>query len=195
MAGEHPVSTNSKQRQAEEAVARSERRLRRFLETAPDALVLVRRDGIIVFANEQVETVFGYRPDELIGASLETLVPHRFRQPHTSHQNGFFAEPTHRPMGVGKTLLALRKDGAELPVEINLSALESEEEVIVSAAIRDISDRVEREQALRAALEEVERLKLRLEDENRFLREEISQTVAHISSSRLAIDRLDFHPN
>ena len=178
MAGEHPVSTSSEEKHAKEAAAHSERRLRRFLETAPDALVLVRRDGTIIFANEKVESVFGYRPEELTGTSLEKLIPERFRQPHTSHQHGFFAEPTHRPMGVGKTLFALRKDGAELPVEINLSALESEEEVIVSAAIRDISDRVEREQALRAALEEVERLKLRLEDENRFLREEISQTVA-----------------
>ena len=160
-------------KKAQEHVERSERRLRRFLETAPDALILVRRDGIILFANEQVETIFGYHPDELAGAALETLIPHRLRQSHGSHQHGFFAEPTQRQMGEGKSLWALRKDGTEFPVEISLSSMESGEEVVVSAAIRDISSRVEREQALRTALAEVDKLRQRLEDENVYLRAEV----------------------
>ena len=163
-------------KEAQETVERSERQLRQFLETAPDALILVHRDGTILFASEQVETVLGYRPDELTGASLETLIPQRFRQLHGSHQHGFFAEPTQRPMGEGKNLFALRKDGTEFPVEISLSSMESGDEVVVSAAIRDISSRVEGEQALHTALEEVDKLKQRLQDENVYLRDEIRQT-------------------
>ncbi|UCG88316.1 MAG: sigma 54-interacting transcriptional regulator, partial [Gemmatimonadota bacterium] len=176
MPGERPVSTNSEQRKAEEASARSERRLRQVLEKAPDALILIRRDGTIQFANEQVETVFGYRPEELSGASLDTLIPHRFRQQHASHVRGFFADRTRRPMGRLQNLSALRKDGTEVPVDISLSTLEEEQEVIAVAAIRDISARVEQQRALRAALEEVEKLKQRIEDENLYLRHEIRQT-------------------
>ncbi len=160
-------------KKAQQEVERGEHRFRRFLETAPDALILVRRDGTILFANDHVETMFGYHPDELIGAALQTLIPHRFRQPHTSHQHAFFAEPTHRSMGEDQSLRALRRDGTEFPVEISLSSVESGEEVMVSAAITDISRRVEREQALRAAREEVDKLRQRLEDENVYLRAEI----------------------
>jgi PAS domain S-box-containing protein len=163
-------------KESQEQIEHSERRLRRFLETSPDALILVRRDGTILFANQQVETVFGYRPDVLTGASLETLIPNRFRQLHASHQHGFFAEPAQRQMGEGKSLTALRKDGTEFPVEISLSSMKSGEDTVVSAAIRDISNRVERERALRRALEEIEKLKQRLEDENVYLRSEIRQT-------------------
>ncbi len=163
-------------KESQEHLERSERRLRRFLETAPDALILVGRDGTILFANQQVETVFGYRPDELTGASLETLLPHRVRQLHGSHQHGFFAEPSQRQMGEGKSLTALRKDGTEFPVEISLSSMKSGEDTVVSAAIRDISSRVEGERALRTALEEIAKLKQRLEDENVYLRNEIRQS-------------------
>ena len=162
-------------KEAHEHVARSERRLRRFLETAPDALILMRRDGTILFANEQVESVFGFHPEELTGASLEKLIPQRFRLLHTSHQNGFFVEPTHRPMGTGKTLFALRKDGTEFPVEISLGSMESEGDLIASASIRDVSDRVEREEALSTALDEIQKLKERLQDENLYLRQEMDR--------------------
>jgi len=162
-------------KESQEHVERSERRLRRFLETAPDALILVGRDGTILFANQQVETVFGYRPNELTGASVETLIPHRFRQLCASHQHVVFTEPTPRQTGEGKSLTALRKDGTEFPVEISFSSMKSEEDTVVSAAIRDISSRVEGERALRTAHEEIVKLKQRLEDENVYLRNEIRQ--------------------
>jgi PAS domain S-box-containing protein len=165
-------------REAQEQAEQNEARLQRFLDTAPDALVLVRPDGTIVFANEQVETVLGYRPDELTGAAIETLIPHRLRRSHASHQHGFLAEPTTRSMGEGMALSALRKDGVEVPVEISLSSVGSGEDVIVTAAIRDVSKRVEREQALCAASQEIEELGRRLKQENRYLREQTYRTTS-----------------
>ncbi len=169
------VSDITEAKQSQQALLESERRARRFLDTAPDAVVHVGPDGTILFANERVHTVFGYAPDELIGASLETLIPSRFRQSHASHQHGFFAEPAARPMGQGMDLVALRKDGTEFSAEISLSSVGSGEDVVVSAAIRDVSSRIEQEKALRAAVEEIERLKRRLEQENLYLQKEVGQ--------------------
>jgi PAS domain S-box-containing protein len=119
----------------------AEERFRGLLEAAPDAMVIVDDTGTIRLVNAQTEALFGYQREELLGHPVELLVPGRFRTHHTQHRNGYAHNQQVRPMGAGLDLYGLRKDGTEFPVEISLSPLETTDGLLVSAAVRDVSER------------------------------------------------------
>ena len=132
---------------------RTDARFRALLESAPDAMVIVNVEGLIELVNLQTEKLFGYTRMELVGQSVDMLVPLELRGGHAGHRDQFFRSPKPRSMGAGLDLMASRKDGSQFPVEISLSPLEGPDGISVTAAIRDVSDRKKAETRFRALLE------------------------------------------
>ena len=124
-----------------ESLRESETRFRSLMESAPDSIVTVDGEGRIVLVNQEAVSLFGYEADELIGKPVEKLLPERYSQRHVKHRDGYIAAPSTRLMGVGLELSGRRKDGQEFPVEIALSSLETGEGLLITAIIRDITER------------------------------------------------------
>ena len=126
-----------------------ERKFRALLESAPDAIVIVNSHGHIALVNAQTERLFGYERREIIGQNIDVLIPKELRGRHRQHLKSYMREPTARGMALNLDLQGLRRDGSEFPLEISLSPLESDEGLLVSAAIRDTTERKRGEAQLR----------------------------------------------
>jgi two-component system cell cycle sensor histidine kinase/response regulator CckA len=122
---------------------RADARFRGLMEAAPDAMVCVDRDGRIALVNAQTERLFGYRRDELTGQPVEMLVPDQVRGLHPAHRAGYVADPRPRPMGVGMQLAGRRRDGSTFPAEVSLAAMDTDEGLLVTAVVRDVTERLE----------------------------------------------------
>lgn len=131
---------------------RAEERFRLAVEAAPSGMIMADSEGRIILLNAYTEKLFGYGRDELTGQKLEMLVPERFRGKHSGLRAGYITQPTIRPMGVGRDLFALRKDGSEFPVEIGLSPIATDQGTMVLAAIVDITERKQSEEARKLRL-------------------------------------------
>ena len=172
------AGANANLEAANDALRHSEERFKSFIQSAPDAMVIVNQDGEIVLVNSQTEALFEYSAEELLNKKIEILMPERYREPHTANRNDFNADPKIRPMGAGLELHARRKDGSEFPVEISLSPMRTETGTLVSAAIRDITDRKFSEAALNQQRSDLLRSNTELTAMNKEL-EAFSYSVSH----------------
>ncbi len=178
------VATQERIRQQEQTIQNAIERehmnviFRGLLESGPDAIVVVDNRGIIKLVNNQLEKMFGYDRDEIIGQPVELLVPERFHGRHTGHRESYVHEPRVRPMGMGLELFGRRKDQTEFAVEISLSPLETPDGTLISAAIRDVTERKHIEEQIRELNQDLEQRASQLEAANREL-EAFSYSVSH----------------
>lgn len=154
----HSVVDVTERLRHEQELKRAEKRFRMLFESAPDALIMVDKKGIIQLLNKQAEVLFGYTKAELSGQPVEVLIPASLAGNHVHHRNEYVAQPKTRVMGEGRELKALRKDGTEVPVEISLAPVEGEtkDDLLVLAAIRDITQKKLAEEQLKAVNKELE---------------------------------------
>jgi PAS domain S-box-containing protein len=171
-------------KRAEEAQRKSEAMLRGLFEFAPDTIVVVNQEGKIAQINTQVEHMFGYAAGDLIGHTIEVLLPERFRQGHSQYRSAYIDEPHRRPMGAGLKLFGRRKDGTEFPVDIMLSPMQSEDGGMVIAVVRDITRRAKAEESLRDYAHHLKFLSSRLmevqETERRNIARELHDEIGQV---------------
>ncbi|MCM2324457.1 MAG: PAS domain S-box protein, partial [Oligoflexia bacterium] len=140
-------------RERQRILEESERRFRQVFDASPNALLAIAADGVIQFVNPQVEKVFGFRPEELVGQKIEILVPENIRNRHVGLREGFMQAPRARRLGMGRDLLGRRKDGSAVPVEIALTPIEVEQKIVILTTVTDVTERRRTEERLRESEE------------------------------------------
>src|SRR6185503_2437538 len=133
----------------QQELVKSEGKFRQMLEAAPDAMVIVDEQGAIVYVNAQLEKMFDYAREALLGKPVEMLIPERFRGAHLGHRAGYHRDPRPRPMGQGLELFGVRRGGVEFPIEISLAPLQTEGGMLVSSSIRDVTEQKRLSEELR----------------------------------------------
>jgi PAS domain S-box-containing protein len=167
---------------------RAERRFRLAIESAPSGMVMVDGNGSIVLVNSQAEKLFGYSRSELIGQSVEMLVPERFHHHHPAYRQGFFQQPESRPMGAGRDLFGRRKDGTEFPIEIGLNPIETDEGIFALSAIVDITERKQLERELHLRLEDLATADRQKDEFLAMLAHELRNPLAPIRNALQVLD-------
>ena len=166
-------------------------RYKAIFQASPDGILLVDRSGVIREVNDRVREIFGWEPDELVGQPVEKLVPSGHRARHQGHREAYAADPEPRPMGIGRELAGLRKDGTELPVEISLAGFQEDtEDGLVMATVRDVTDRIRLRDFGKAAMRATE------EERQRIARELHDDTSQHLAALliRLRLAQRDANP-
>ena len=158
-----------------------------LLNAAPDGVVVASEAGEIVFVSDQAATLLGYEPTDLIGQSVDVLLPEALRSIHRAHRTRYRAEPTPRAMGAGLLLRARRSDGSEFPVEISLKPLLRDGHLFVVAAVRDVTDRVATEEHLHRVL-----LTLDASDDGVFIFDAVSLRYSYVNEG--AVRLVGYHP-
>jgi two-component system sensor kinase FixL len=169
----------------------SEQRFRAVVQAVPSAILLVDDRGMITLANAQAETAFGYRREELIAKPVEMLIPERFRVPHVGLRSAYAEDAQARAMGAGRELLACRKDGGEIPVEVALSPMPAEEGLFVLVSVVDVTERRNVERATARQRDEVAHLSrvAMLGELSGSLAHELNQPLMGILSNAQAAQR------
>ena len=174
---------------AEQEKQESDSTVRALFEAAAQGIFMVDRRGRIVLANPAAEKMLGYAQSEIVGQSIELLVPEKLRGGHVAHRESYFGNPQDRPMGLGLDLEARRKDGSTFDAEISLSYFQSAQGTLAVAFVSDISRRKADEQAIRRQREDLRNLAGRLmtaqDDERRRiardLHDDLSQKLAYLA--------------
>lgn len=162
----------------------SERRFSDLFEFSPDAIVITNRNGIIVEANRQVAAVFGWKPAELLGHSVEVLMPTHLRADHPSLREQYMQSALPRSMGSGRNdLLGVRKDGRVFPIEISLSPMQTPDGLLVAAAVRDVTERQKVLKELQSAAEELQTANLVIEQERVHLADRVAERTAELTAA------------
>ncbi|MEL0169416.1 MAG: PAS domain S-box protein [Pseudomonadaceae bacterium] len=168
----------AQRRASESSLISSESLFRAMIEAAPDAIVITDSNGNITLLNEQAMVMFDYSQQELLGQKVEVLIPTQAAKRHVKHREGYVREAQPRPMGMGLSLSAQRKDGSQLPVEISLSPIHTPDGQLVFCAIRDATERRAAERKIRQLNEGLARQNTELQAVNREL-EAFSYSVSH----------------
>jgi PAS domain S-box-containing protein len=149
----HAVAVNQKLVEEIAQRNRAEERFRLVVEAAPSAMIMINEQGLVTLANKQAERLFGYNREQLLGQPVEMLVPERYCSSHPNHRNFFSQHPSTRSMGAGRDLFGLRKDGFEVPIELGLNPIQTDEGAFVLASIIDITERKRAEEQFRQVIE------------------------------------------
>ena len=164
-------------RQRKRDLKESAEQFRLAIEAAPTGMLMIDRAGKIVLLNAQLEKLFGYSREELIGESMEVLVPGRLRDQHPRHRAAFYHDPKSRPMTAGRELYGLRKDGTEVPIEIGLSPLRTSEGEFVLSSVVDITERKRGEREREDLMDQLRTLNAELEERVRVRTGELSVSL------------------